>query len=73
MTDVVLPGMNGRVLADRVRARRPDTRVLFTSGYTANVIVHHGVCSMACGSCRNRIWLADLCRRVRAAIDAGPG
>ena len=73
VTDVVLPGMNGRVLADRVRARRPDTRVLFTSGYTANVIVHHGVLYDGVRFLQKPYSLADLCRRVRAAIDAGPG
>jgi CheY-like chemotaxis protein len=41
-TDVVLPGMNGRALADEARPRRPRLRVLFTSGYTQNAIVHHG-------------------------------
>ena len=42
-TDVVLPGgVSGRVLADRVRDKRPDLPVLFTTGYTQNAIVHHG-------------------------------
>jgi PAS domain S-box-containing protein len=43
VTDVVMPGMNGRELADRLNAVRPETRVLFTSGYTANVISKQGV------------------------------
>src|SRR4029079_8755794 len=42
-TDVVLPGgMNGRQLADEARRRRPDLKVLFTTGYTRNAIIHQG-------------------------------
>ena len=42
-TDVIMPGgMNGRELSDRVAKRRPGTRVLYTSGYTDNAIMHHG-------------------------------
>jgi len=43
MTDVKLPGMNGRQLADTLVHDRPGLRVLFNSGYTADTIVHHGV------------------------------
>jgi CheY-like chemotaxis protein len=42
MTDVVMPGMNGRKLAEEARRRRPDLKVLFTTGYTRNAIVHNG-------------------------------
>jgi CheY-like chemotaxis protein len=42
-TDVIMPGgMTGRELADEVEKRRPGTKVLYTSGYTDNAIVHHG-------------------------------
>jgi two-component system cell cycle sensor histidine kinase/response regulator CckA len=43
LTDVVLPGMNGRELADRFRIGRPDTKVIYTSGYTQDLIAHRGV------------------------------
>jgi signal transduction histidine kinase/CheY-like chemotaxis protein len=43
LTDVVLPGMNGRELAESVRTLLPGTKVLYTSGYTRDVIAHRGV------------------------------
>jgi len=43
ITDIVMPGMNGRILANEVLARRPGLPVLFTTGYTRDAIVHHGV------------------------------
>jgi CheY-like chemotaxis protein len=42
-TDVVMPGMTGRELADRARAMRPELKVLYTTGYSRNAIVHNGV------------------------------
>ncbi|MPZ56178.1 MAG: response regulator [Rhizobiales bacterium] len=42
-TDVVMPGMNGRQLAEEALQKRPDLAVLFTTGYTRNAIVHHGI------------------------------
>jgi CheY-like chemotaxis protein len=41
-TDVIMPGLNGRQLADEIQKVRPELKVLFTSGYTENAIIHHG-------------------------------
>jgi CheY-like chemotaxis protein len=43
MTDVVMPGMNGKELSERLKTARPNIKVLFNSGYTADVIAHRGV------------------------------
>ena len=42
-TDVVMPDINGRKLAEEAQRRKPDLKVLYTSGYTRNAIVHNGV------------------------------
>lgn len=42
-TDIVMPGMTGRQLADEALKQRPDLKVLYTTGYTRNAVVHNGV------------------------------
>ncbi len=43
LTDVIMPGMNGKEMADQMAASRPGIKVLFISGYSGDVIAHHGV------------------------------
>ncbi len=45
LTDVIMPGMNGKEMADQMAASRPGIKVLFISGYSGDVIAHHGVLS----------------------------
>lgn len=69
-TDVVLPGgMTGADLADAVHARRPDLKVLFTSGYARDAIVHDGRLDAGIDLLPKPFTYADLAARVRALLD----
>jgi PAS domain S-box-containing protein len=69
MTDVVMPSMNGKELAELLLRIRPDMRVLFTSGYTDDVIVHHGVLETGVSFVSKPFDTAELARRVRKALE----
>ena len=68
MTDVVMPVMNGKQLRDRIAAIRPDIRTLFMSGYTANVIVQHGVLDEGVHFIQKPFSMNHLARMVRKAL-----
>ncbi|MBI5535232.1 MAG: PocR ligand-binding domain-containing protein [Deltaproteobacteria bacterium] len=69
LTDVIMPGLNGRELADRVRHRLPGIRILFMSGYTADVIGRHGVLEPGVKLIEKPFNHATLLRAVRRALD----
>ncbi|MFZ4440629.1 MAG: PocR ligand-binding domain-containing protein [Syntrophales bacterium] len=69
MTDVVMPEMNGRDLADKMLSLNPNLRCLFTSGYTADVIAHHGVLDENVHFIRKPFSRKDLAAKVREALD----
>ncbi len=71
LTDIVLPGgMSGRVLADTLRESRPDLKVLFTSGYTENAIVHHGRLDPGVELLSKPYRREQLAAKVRKVLDA---
>jgi CheY-like chemotaxis protein len=69
LTDVVMPGMNGRQLADLISAAKPGIKVLFMSGYTADVMIERGVLE------HNKAFLAkpfsrdELARKLREVLE----
>lgn len=71
ITDVVMPGMNGRELAAHMLRHHPDTRVIFTSGYTEDVIIRHGVMEESLNFIGKPYSLKALAQKVRDVLDAG--
>jgi CheY-like chemotaxis protein len=65
LTDVVMPGMNGRQLAEKAQDRRPSLKVLFTTGYTRNAIVHQGRLDAGVAMIQKPITQEGLASRIR--------
>ncbi|WP_176592084.1 CHASE3 domain-containing protein [Sphingobium sp. EM0848] len=69
-TDIVMPGINGRMLADRARETRPDLKILYTTGYTRNAIVHNGMLDPGVSFLAKPFTLDQLAVKVRQVLDA---
>jgi len=72
MSDVVMPEMNGRELAGQITALYPDIRLLFMSGYTADVIAHQGVLDDGVAFIQKPFSMTDMTAKIREVLDKAP-
>src|SRR6516162_6672284 len=70
LSDVGLPGMNGRRLAEEAHARRPEIKVLYTTGYARNAIVHHGLVDPGVNLLPKPYTIQALGRKVRQVLES---
>jgi signal transduction histidine kinase/CheY-like chemotaxis protein len=69
-TDIVMPDMSGRQLADAVQKLKPSIKVLYTTGYTRNAIVHNGIVDQDISFLAKPFSIEALARKVREVLDA---
>ncbi len=70
ITDVVMPGMNGKYLKEKLNALHPEMKSIFMSGYTANVIAHHGVLDEGIHFLQKPFSVKLLAEKVRGVLDS---
>jgi PAS domain S-box-containing protein len=72
LTDVIVPGLNGRELGRRAQALRPGLRVLYMTGYSRNAVVHHGRLDEGVDLLQKPVSQTQLASRVREILDRSP-
>jgi CheY-like chemotaxis protein len=73
LTDLIMPEMNGKALADRVLARRPDISLVYCSGYAEDIIVHHGILAPGVAFLQKPFTPRALAAKLRETLDAADG
>ena len=73
VTDLVMPGMSGRELAERLAARLPGLRTLFMSGYTDDVVMRRGLLGPRMAFLQKPFTLDAIARKVRESLDSPGG
>ena len=69
LTDVIMPGMSGRQLAENILSRRPQTRIVYMTGYTDDMVVQHKVLEPGVKLLQKPFTKVDLALKVRATLD----
>jgi CheY-like chemotaxis protein len=69
LTDIVMPGMNGRQLADELRRRQPELKVLFMTGYSRHAVVHQGRLDSGVSLLQKPLNQSTLAAKIRDSLD----
>lgn len=69
LTDVIMPGMSGRQLAEQILSKRPQTKIVYMTGYTDDMVVQHKVLEPGVQMLQKPFTRSDLAQKVRSALD----
>jgi two-component system, cell cycle sensor histidine kinase and response regulator CckA len=72
ISDVIMPQMGGQAMAEELKTRNPELKILFTSGYTDDAIAHHGVLDPGIAFLSKPYSITTLAHKVRELLDAPP-
>ena len=70
ITDVIMPDMNGKELSSQILLMRPNIKIIYLSGYTANVIAHHGIIDEGINFLQKPFSRKELSHKIREVLDA---